>query len=276
MEQRNIEGEYKICEGWIDFSFTYAIFDLLTAVGLNKEKSNLMEVLKELYLITYLAELKIDDIMELINSTNSTSENKFDFVTDEIEEKINEINRNSEKKIKFAQWDNFYSNRKKDIWVIIEGVTGEKRPKVNHYEFSLNEKVIFWEILMQKDRKLLNKLKNGDISKIDKEEMDVVAELLKLFEKEYIGEKKLDSEVVYNRIEKEFCKPYKQCMKSFEDLKVAVEKCKGLIDEDEKYINLLYDVAKDIDKIIVKINMTWIKERMELSMKKNNKEDNDN
>lgn len=265
MEQWNSEEKSESFEGWLcgsDSDIIDAILDFLTEVGLNKEKSSLTDVLKELYFIQILEMMNLNDIKELTNNIKKKQEGKFDNVIAEIEKECEKIDTEENNKIEFKQdWANFYSNKKKDIWAIIDGVTGEKRPKVKKYEFSEMEKVIFWEILMQ--RKLLNKLKTGKIDTIDKDEMDVVDELLKLFATDY------------NQVEKRFCKSQIECKDAFEKLKDAMVQCKELLD-DEKYIELVYDVSNDIVKIIEKMGNECIMKRIELRIKKRNKENEEN
>lgn len=310
MEQWNIEEKNTICRGWCDYEIYEYIFKFLTAVGLNKKESSLLEVLKELYLIEKLKGLKIGDIEELTDYVNSISDKGFENVINVIEEKYKEINskdyseaiealkeyreklireenRNIEE-IKWTgkvedrveKWENFYSNRKKDLWTIIDVVTGEKRPEVAKYEFSLKEKIIFWEILSDEDRKVLKalkKFKRGNSNAMHCEEIDIVAELLKTFETKDIGKKmNLDSKKNYDRIERVFYKSYLESMDAVESLKDAVMQCKKLIDYDKKYIDFLYEVEDDIYKIKAKVDKALFMNRMELNIRKNNLENKEN
>lgn len=313
MEQWNSEEKSESFDGWFcgsDSDIIDAIFDFLTAVGLNKKRSSLIEVLKELYLIEKLKVLKIGDIKELTDYENSISDKVFETIIDVIENKYKEINSkdysediedlkevrekiirkenwnieeikcNGKVEDRLEKWENFHSNRKKDLWIIIDVVTGEKRPEVAKYEFSLKEKIIFWEILSDKDRKVLKalkKFKRGNINAIHSEEIEIVAELLKTFETKDIGKKmNLDSKKNYDRIERDFYKSYLESMDAVESLKDAVVQCKKLIDYDKKYIDLLYEVAEDIYKIKEKVDMALIKNRLELKISKNNLENKEN
>ena len=80
MEQWNIEEKNTICRGWCNYEIYEYIFKFLTAVGLNKKESSLLEVLKELYLIEKLKGLKIGDIKELTDYVNSIPDKEFENV----------------------------------------------------------------------------------------------------------------------------------------------------------------------------------------------------
>ena len=317
MEQWNGEEKSESFEGWFcgsDSDIIDAIFDFLTAVGLNKKRSSLIEVLKELYLIHMLKVLKSEEIRDLTETdcASSMSKKEFEKVIAMIKKKYVEINcqdfsqevkelielrekimrdRNlriaeidSDVQVKITDlsedWESFYSKKKKDLGTIIDVITRERRPEVYKYEFSLQEKEIFWEILSDKDRKVLKvlkKIKNGNIDAMQKDELDIIVELLKIFEKKDIG-KRMGGTRKENRdrIERDFCKSYIESMDAVESLKDVIAQCKNLIDYDKKYINLLYEVAEDIDKIKGKVNMALIKTRIELNIRKNSEGDKEN
>ncbi len=306
MEQRNRKGKSKIGRGWYNYDIYKDMLRFLAAVGLNKKKSSITEVLKELYLIQMLEELKRQDIWDLTDCAKSMSKKEFKNVIKMIKSKYVEINSQDfrkevndlkEKKISdtnlriaeidseikvnitdfSSEWESFYSRKKKDITTIIDAVTGEKRPEVYKYEFSLQEKKIFWKILSDEDRKVLKalkKLKNGNIDAMQKDEIDIVVELLKIFQKKDIGKRMgLTRKKNSDRIESNFCKSYIESMDAVERLKDVIVKCRNLIDYDKKYIDLLYEVAEDIDKIIGKVDIALIKTRMELNIRKNSEGD---
>ena len=122
--------------------------------------------------------------------------------------------------------------------------------------------------------KALKKLKNGNIDAMQKDEIDIVVELLKIFQKKDIGKRMgLTRKKNSDRIESNFCKSYIESMDAVERLKDVIVKCRNLIDYDKKYIDLLYEVAEDIDKIIGKVDIALIKTRMELNIRKNSEGD---